>query len=281
MQCSSGGLFNWCKTCFYFRSHEQLLVLVSRVRSLKDLYFVGDPHQLPGEIREETLTAMKLAINRNCEFTEYIAAMLRHLDYFEMRHTSVQVQLPALNFIHQEIPRDDGVVYMLISQKNPEDGYVGQTNELGRRLREHNSLGGNTKQTRNGKPWVVAVLVCGFPSGVSSSGRDINQQECLSFESDWKRYNNNRMTDAKNSKGMMRNGEAVFKEWKNKKNYGKNLYPDLKWIKMVELTETGKQVFGTGDLYMVLLTAVFFVVLSEDTYYDDVDHAMMDIDLNA
>ena len=48
-------------------------------------------------------------------------------------------------------------VYILQSIKNPEHFYVGSTNDLKRRFKEHNS--GNSIHTNKFKPWALRVYI--------------------------------------------------------------------------------------------------------------------------
>ena len=55
--------------------------------------------------------------------------------------------------------------------------YIGCTNDLRRRLRQHNgALAGGARATASGRPWILAARVGGFP----------DQRAALRFEWAWK-----------------------------------------------------------------------------------------------
>ena len=67
--------------------------------------------------------------------------------------------------------------YLLLSSTSKQRTYVGVTNDIQRRLRQHNGyIVGGAKATRNGRPWNVWLTVEGFPTQTSS----------LQFEYMWK-----------------------------------------------------------------------------------------------
>ena len=54
--------------------------------------------------------------------------------------------------------------------------YVGMSNDPWHRLRQHNGyLKGGAKYTRSGRPWIIQVIISGFPS----------RSAALSFEKRW------------------------------------------------------------------------------------------------
>ena len=63
-----------------------------------------------------------------------------------------------------EIPRHPaGFVYMLVSRSVPNCVYIGETINLRRRLREHNSgLGASFTNVPERRPWAVFCFVTGF-----------------------------------------------------------------------------------------------------------------------
>ena len=86
-------------------------------------------------------------------------------------YSPVAMQLPENN---------NGYCYMLLSCKDKKTTYIGQTSNLSRRLREHNSgLGGKQTAPVHLRPWTVVAYVTGFGQG-NAEGR-------LGFESRWRR----------------------------------------------------------------------------------------------
>jgi predicted GIY-YIG superfamily endonuclease len=74
-------------------------------------------------------------------------------------------------------PDSSYLVYLLHSTLNPRRTYIGCTNNMVRRLRQHNGeLVGGARATHNGRPWRVAITVTGFH----------DQRQALQFEWAWK-----------------------------------------------------------------------------------------------
>lgn len=69
------------------------------------------------------------------------------------------------------------VVYVLVSEPRPMRTYCGSTNNLTRRLRQHNGeLVGGAVATKTDRPWTLAALVSGFGTGPDA------KSACLRFE---------------------------------------------------------------------------------------------------
>lgn len=67
---------------------------------------------------------------------------------------------------------DDSVVYIL-STADGRASYCGVTNDLGRRLRQHNGLqSGGARYTRSRRHWYPLWVVCGFTSR-SQTGEEL------------------------------------------------------------------------------------------------------------
>jgi predicted GIY-YIG superfamily endonuclease len=186
-------------------------------------------------VREETLKAMNAVINRDSPYTGYVVEMLQGINYLERRNLSIQARLPALPYIHDEMPPDIGYVYMIVSLKDHRVGYVGQTKCFRRRLMEHNSEMGGSVQTRAMKPWVPVVLITGFDDAPNDAayGGDANKHWREEFERLWCKRNSTPGFEATNSVWMLRNGRTVF-GWMERD------LPRLKWRQLGRLTENGE-----------------------------------------
>lgn len=69
------------------------------------------------------------------------------------------------------------VVYVLVSTPRPMRTYCGSTNNLAKRLRQHNGeLVGGAVATKTDRPWTLAALVTGFGTGPEA------KSACLRFE---------------------------------------------------------------------------------------------------
>jgi predicted GIY-YIG superfamily endonuclease len=76
------------------------------------------------------------------------------------------------------LPDDNtGVVYILVSLQNRDVTYIGQTNNLSRRIDQHNTRSGSI-QTSSAvlQPWALVAYVSGFGN---------NKMKRLEFEKQW------------------------------------------------------------------------------------------------
>jgi predicted GIY-YIG superfamily endonuclease len=149
----------------------QLVVLMSRTRRLSDIIFVGD--------KTENLECLRQAMNLRSQFDDYMEQIL----------SVVSGEMNEPHVIQQEVhpfrPKDvdlptagQGVVYILLSCKDNRTTYIGQTMNLKRRIREHNSGYGSSGTCPSElRPWGLLAFVSGFEDGVN---------ELLSFETRWK-----------------------------------------------------------------------------------------------
>ena len=143
---------------------SQVFVIVSRVKQLKNLTFVGDKTATLGaiksifenrDLREERLFSLLDKIRTNSR----LGGIVQPINVSEM----------AFVPFNKNIPRTPGgFVYLLVSLNptSPETFYVGQTERaLLTRLSEHNSgNGSNFTKPSHRLPWAVAGFVCNFES---------------------------------------------------------------------------------------------------------------------
>jgi len=140
---------------------EQAVVLLSRTHYAKDIIFVG--------LRRETVDAIASVLLQRSQYSEYIAHLLTQLSHDnDQPHASSPIQIDLQNHpfrpVDVEIPYDNtGYCYLLVSLRHSNVTYIGQTNNIRRRLREHNS-GYGAMQTSDERlrPWALLSFVCGF-----------------------------------------------------------------------------------------------------------------------
>ena len=162
---------------------EQIYVLVSRVKHLSHVTFVGD--------KEETLKTLKTILLIRTQWSTYVDHFLGQIT---QKADFPQVfDLNETQFVPYtiEIPRHSvGYVYMLVSRSVRDCVYVGETCNLRRRLREHNSgMGASFTNVSERRPWSVFCFLSGFESVDE-------RKHCESF---WhnelcSRYHNKRVT---------------------------------------------------------------------------------------
>lgn len=142
---------------------EQVTVLMTRTHTLAGTIFVGN--------KEETKRILTETLFKPCRFREYLSRVIHLLadgcgaqggadgnfGGFDLTH----LPWKPLDF---ELPSDkSGVVYLLVSMKTRTDNYIGETEDLARRLRSHNSGHGSQGSTSvNLRPWSVVAFVMGF-----------------------------------------------------------------------------------------------------------------------
>ena len=152
----------------------QVIVLLSRTKSGKDLIFVGN--------QNDTIQALCTLIQISSQWTEYMEAVLsmigintidcipsmKYFDYSKYPFRMKDISLPICR---------TGYVYMLLSTKDHSKNYIGQTLALGERLNQHNS-GYGAKYTTDVRyrPWFLFAFVCGF---------DSKKSLMMNFESRW------------------------------------------------------------------------------------------------
>ncbi|MHA7927462.1 MAG: GIY-YIG nuclease family protein [Marinobacter sp.] len=155
----------------------QVIVLLSRVRHARDLFFIGDP--------DNVARCLFNALLKEAPYQTYINKLLDGLVSKQSmitnyRSSFVSENAPLYVPMLTLLPGDNKLVcYMLLSMADKKTTYVGQTNNLHRRFyREHNRLrGSSSTKMVDLQPWAVFGFVLGFQS----------REYVLSFEHDWKK----------------------------------------------------------------------------------------------
>jgi len=156
---------------------EQVVVLLSRTARAKDIIFVGRP--------KETIDAILQVIQIRSQYSEYMNHIIDVLsDDIDSVHGTRQV--PTLNQnLHPFCPLNvvqpndnSGCCYILVSIKDRNTTYIGQTKRLVQRLNEHNSgYGSEGTSDYQLRPWALLAYVTDF---------DGNKDAMLAFERQWK-----------------------------------------------------------------------------------------------
>jgi predicted GIY-YIG superfamily endonuclease len=158
----------------------QVIVLLSRTRHANDIFFIGQAN--------EVADVLWGALLQRDQFTEYINYLLKSLCHgkdtegpFIIDQTLLHpfrpkdIQLPQAN---------DYCCYMLVSLSDPTNTYIGQTDNLRRRINDHNSSQRGSLSTNRPKlkPWALLAYVVGFES----------REKSRAFENSWQHLVTNR-----------------------------------------------------------------------------------------
>ena len=165
------------KNEFNLWDKAQAVVLLSRTRLGSDIIFVGDKHN--------TINSLASLIKTKSQWMNYMEKVLEvtvdngidesgQISVFSNEvfpYRLYDITLPTCN---------TGFVYMLISTKNHNFCYIGETENISRRLHEHNS--GYKRSTlstpKSYRPYALFAYICGF-------NRNRNVRRYIEFE--WKK----------------------------------------------------------------------------------------------
>ena len=134
---------------------EQLYVLVSRVRRLEDITFIGE--------KSITLSSIAQLLRKRNQWDQYTAELVNT----SCNSVAVTLDLSKLSIFRPRkiiIPESTcGYVYIIVSTRANNTFYVGETTNLRRRLHEHNiGIGANFTNNSDFQPWGLLCFVCGF-----------------------------------------------------------------------------------------------------------------------
>ena len=183
-----------------------VFVIVSRVKQLKNLTFVGD--------KSATLEAIKALLETRDRREEHLFSLLDKIRNNPRTNFPTEPKnINRMSFIpfNKTIPETpNGFVYLLtsVNRDSPGHFYVGQTTRaLLIRLSEHNS-GNGVEYTKPAHrlPWAIAAFICNFES----------HQSCRDLEIDFHRSMFVRRNELKTLNNMI----ALFQEKVNEKNCG-------------------------------------------------------------
>jgi hypothetical protein len=197
---------------FQLWTREQLLVIVSRVKSLRNLIFVGP--------KQDNLNAIRQALRRVPRRWKEIAEMVRYKDVLQNpeRVDSIPLTANAPLMVNPAVlPQENisGYVYFLMSSRNQRFGYVGQTNNLRRRVMEHNYPSSTTVQTDIpfNKPYIVTGYIIGFPDFGSPDENRVERrglERYIEYRKKEAEYRNNRI--AMTARELKQLGEDIVVE---------------------------------------------------------------------
>jgi predicted GIY-YIG superfamily endonuclease len=147
---------------------EQVVVLLSRTRKAADLIFVGD--------KDDTADALVKVLSQRSHFTDYICHILERFSGQDC--PVIDITHYPFRPIDVDLPHDNtGFVYLLVSLRDSQSTYIGQTLNLFARLHQHNSgIGSLQTSPATFRPWALYGFVCCF---------DNDRRAMLDFEKEW------------------------------------------------------------------------------------------------
>ena len=160
---------------FALWEREQLLVMLSRVRSLQNMHFVGAANDTERNIRK-LLTAFEPIV-------EYIDDALNRFNVVGRQNVLIPIPpLPRICSRYSEIPNGSvGFVCLLLSVRDPTKYLIREAECIRTLLRVYNGTLCPDEAYHN-KPWTVAAFVCGF---VNDGNNRANILQRRQFAGQW------------------------------------------------------------------------------------------------
>ncbi|KAF4714116.1 hypothetical protein FOZ62_022488, partial [Perkinsus olseni] len=154
---------------------SQLYVIISRVREMNNIIFVGP--------KRDIMDAIKVLLVQSTQWDGYVRHLVGRLS---SANAVVNFNGPPRILFHARPfrPRDTPIpndyasyVYLLVSTKRPSYSYIGQTNRLARRVDQHNEgeAAGFTSSAHL-IPWGVYAYVVGFRQSAYSQRNERDRQ---------------------------------------------------------------------------------------------------------
>ena len=197
---------------------EQVEVLISRTHGIGDLTFVGNTPQATADHLTDLLF-------KQSPFSAYMKHVVQQMTGNNPGGSVVHpLRYLPYNVKNVVIPTDsNGFVYLLMSLRDHNTTYIGQTRNLSRRIQEHNSgLGSFVTANPLLRPWHVIGFVTGFE-------RD-DKCERMQFEGSWQAQRNARGKYSLNPLDVLHIGKELV-ETKNEHSY---LQYNLKFVQCIE-----------------------------------------------
>jgi predicted GIY-YIG superfamily endonuclease len=173
----------------------QIVVLLSRTKTANAIFFIGD--------KEATIKHLiEVLSGQQYRFLRFISSLLDKLCGESVDRIEILPQPTRFRPIDSQLPRSPGV-YLIVSTKKPYFEYIGETNNLARRIEQHNSLQGpQLTALPDLLPFAMHAYVIGFS----------NKSERLQFEAIWKLNNQRRQNISLNNNGRVDIGIDMIAE---------------------------------------------------------------------
>ena len=162
---SNDGFKLWLK--------EQVQVLISRTHAASDLIFVGESPQ-------ETADALGELLLKQSPFSSYMLHIFRQM--CGDTETDEAPAIRPLRFLPYNVRNtivpttSNGFVYILMSLRDLNTTYIGQTKDLMTRIRQHNSgIGAFVTANPRLRPWQIIGFLTGFEENSKHERMQIEQ----------------------------------------------------------------------------------------------------------
>ena len=139
----------------------QMIVILSRTHIAMQSIFVGD--------KRETLRALKELLIRKTQWTDYMEMILEIItvrESGEMRsgRSVMNTDTFPYRICDMSLPQcNTGYVYMLLSLEDKKFVYIGMTNSIRERIKQHNSgVGSVSTEPLHLRPYALLAYICGF-----------------------------------------------------------------------------------------------------------------------
>ena len=176
----------------------QAVVLLSRTRYAKDIIFVGD--------RVATSTALLQVLKQQNSHLPMISNLLLVLTNESNQPVVINTPITSFRPCDADVPKCKSV-YALVSTKNCEFFYIGETQNLQKRLRQHNQGDGSlSTETQLLRPWALFAYVAGF----------LSKEDRVSFEKQWKTLGNKGKATTTTAEKVFQSGKQLIEQWKSR-----------------------------------------------------------------
>jgi predicted GIY-YIG superfamily endonuclease len=180
---------------FHLWEASQVVVLLSRTKTAKDIYFVGEANAVVDHLLE--------TLKKTNRYLPYIRKLIQQLGSQQTTASDVVISHPTVFRPCDAILTKESAVYLLVSTKNTSYMYIGETKNLRNRLHQHNTGNGAIPtQHRFLQPWAVFCYVMGFK----------DRQERTRFEARWK-IQGRRRHDLVTPEGKLFICQCIVQEW--------------------------------------------------------------------
>jgi predicted GIY-YIG superfamily endonuclease len=173
----------------------QIVVLLSGTKTASAIFFIGD--------KEATIKHLiEVLSGQQYRFLRFISSLLNKLCGESVDPIEILPQPTRFRPIDSQLPRSPGV-YLIVSTKKPYFEYIGETNNLARRIKQHNSLQGPQLTAQPDLlPFAMHAYIIGFS----------DKTERLQFEAVWKLNNQRRQNISLNNNGRVDIGIDMIAE---------------------------------------------------------------------